>query len=83
MSARPSPTVVTTVEELRRVVREELSSAVTGPRLLKKTEAARYLSISGRSLDELVRMGDLRRIDLCGPKFDVRDLDTLVSRRAT
>lgn len=75
-------TVVINVEDLQRIVREAAASvAVSGPRLLTKKAAAAYLSISERSLDDLVRTGEVRRVDLCGPKFDVRELDRVISAR--
>jgi hypothetical protein len=74
-------TVVTTVEDLQRIVREAAVAAVSGPRLLTKKAAAAYLSISERSLDDLVRTGEVKRVDLCGPKFDVRELDRVIAAR--
>ena len=53
------------------------------PRLLTKEDAANYLSISPRLLDDLVRRGDIRAVRLPGIRriaFDTQELGAMVDR---
>jgi Helix-turn-helix domain len=68
--------------ELRRRQRTRRSSS-SSPRLVRTSEAARYLALSPWSLRRLVQTGALPIVsscDVCNWRFDVRDLDAWVER---
>ena len=58
-------------------------SGASCPRLVRTSEAARYLALSQWSLRRLVQTGALPIVsscDVCNWRFDVRDLDAWVER---
>lgn len=52
-----------TDDELRAVIRSELAEHVP-PRLLRRGAAARALGVSERTVDTLIRSGDLRSVKI-------------------